>query len=87
MKSNFSFKNLFKRLPSVSIPKEFIFFGIGAVLVLLIGLIAGNMYLQEMLFFEGQEKSIQMFTEEELIKAKNGLNEETFNFLKIETGK
>ena len=66
MKSNFSFENLFKRLPNVSIPKEFIFFGIGAVLVMLIGLIAGNMYLQEMLFFEGQEKSIQMFTEEEL---------------------
>ena len=66
MKSNFSFKNLLKRLPNVSIPKEFIYFGIGTVLVILIGLIASNMYLQEMLFFEGQEKSIQFFTEEEL---------------------
>lgn len=66
MKSNFSFKNLLKRLPNVSIPKEFIYFGIGAVLVVLIGMIAGNMYLNEMLFFEGQEKTVQMFTEEEL---------------------
>ena len=66
MKSHFNFKSLLKRLPNVAIPKEFIYFGIGAVLVVLIGLIAGNMYLQEMLFFEGQEKSIQLFTEEEL---------------------
>lgn len=66
MKSHFNFKSLFSRLPNVSIPKEFIYFGIGAVLVVLIGLIAGNMYLQEMLFFEGHEKSLQMFTEEEL---------------------
>ena len=66
MKSHFNFKSLLKRLPNVAIPKEFIYFGIGAVLVVLIGLIVGNMYLQEMLFFEGQEKSIQLFTEEEL---------------------
>ena len=66
MKSHFNFKSLFSRLPNISIPKEFIYFGIGAVLVVLIGLIASNMYLQEMLFFEGQEKSLQMFTEEEL---------------------
>ena len=66
MKSNFSFKNLLKRMPNVSIPKEFIYFGIGGVLVILIGLIASNMHLQEMLFFEGQEKSVQLFTEEEL---------------------
>ena len=66
MKSHFNFKSLFERLPNVSIPKEFIYFGIGAVLVVLLGLIAGNMYLQEMLFFEGQEKSLQMFAEEEL---------------------
>lgn len=66
MKSHFNFKSLLKRLPNVAVPKEFICFGIGAVLVVLIGLIAGNMYLQEMLFFEGQEKSIQLFTEEEL---------------------
>ncbi|MBR1453437.1 MAG: hypothetical protein IJ593_02165, partial [Lachnospiraceae bacterium] len=66
MRSHFNFKSLFERLPNVSIPKEFIYFGIGAVLVVLLGLIAGNMYLQEMLFFEGQEKSVQLFTEEEL---------------------
>ena len=66
MKSNFDFKSLFKRLPNLMIPNEFIYFGIGIILVILIGLIVGNMYLQEMLFFEGQEKSIQMFTEEEL---------------------
>ena len=66
MRSHFNFKSLFKRLPNVSIPKEFIYFGIGAVLVVLLGLIASNMYLQEMLFFEGIEKSVQLFTEEEL---------------------
>ncbi|MBR0039145.1 MAG: hypothetical protein IJP71_04005 [Lachnospiraceae bacterium] len=66
MKSNFNFKSLFKRLPNVSIPKEFIYFGIGTIIVVLIGLIVGNMYLQEMLYFEGEEKSLQMFTEEEL---------------------
>ena len=66
MRSNFNFKSLFSRLPNVSIPKEFIFSGIGIVLVVLVGLIASNMHLQEMLFFEGQEKSLQMFTEEEL---------------------
>ena len=66
MKSNFNFKSLFKRLPNVTIPKEIIMFGVGAIIVVTIGLIAGNMYLQEMLFFEGQEKSLQMFTEEEL---------------------
>ena len=64
--SHFSFKNLFKRLPNVTMPKEFIYFGIGTVLVVLIGLIAGNMYLQEMLFCEGVEKSVQFFTEEEI---------------------
>ena len=66
MRSHFNFKSLFKRLPNVSIPKEFIYFGIGLVLVVLLGLIASNMYLQEMLFFEGIEKSVQLFTEEEL---------------------
>lgn len=66
MKSNFNFKSLFKRLPNVSIPKEFVYFGIGAIIVVTIGLIVGNMYLQEMLYFEGEEKSLQMFTEEEL---------------------
>lgn len=66
MKSNFSFKNLLKRLPNITIPKEFIFFGVGLSGVVLIGLVVGNMYLQEMLFFEGQEKSLQLFTEEEL---------------------
>ena len=66
MRSHFNFKSLFERLPNVSIPKEFIYFGIGAVLIVLLGLIAGKMYLQEMLFFEGQEKSVQLFTEEEL---------------------
>ena len=66
MKNNFSFKNLFRRMTNVSIPKEFFYIGIGAILIILIGLMAGNMYLQEMLFFEGQEKSLQLFTEEEL---------------------
>lgn len=66
MRSHFSFKEVLKRMPNVSIPKEFISFGIGAVLVILIGLIASNMYLQEMLFFEGTEKSVPLFTEEEL---------------------
>ena len=50
MKSNFSFKNLLKRLPNVSIQKEFLYFGVGLSLVVIIGLIVGNMYLQEMLF-------------------------------------
>ena len=66
MKSNFSFKNLLKRLPNVSIPKEFLYFGVGLSLVVIIGLIVGNMYLQEMLFFEGVEKTTQLFTEQEL---------------------
>ena len=66
MKSHFSFKEVLKRMPNVSIPKEFKYFGIGAVLVILLGLIASNMYLQEMLFFEGVEKSVSFFTEEEL---------------------
>ncbi|MDO5564595.1 MAG: hypothetical protein Q4F88_05140 [Eubacteriales bacterium] len=47
-------------------PKEIIYFGIGLVLVVLLGGIASNMFLQEMLFFEGVEKSVQIFTEEEL---------------------
>ena len=54
------------RLPNVSIPKEFIYFGIGLCLVVVIGLVVGNMYLQEALFFEGVEKTTQFFTEEEL---------------------
>lgn len=66
MKNSFDFKSLFKRLPNLSIPKEFIIFGAGLSLVVVIGLVVGNMYLQEMLFFEGQEKSLQLFTEEEL---------------------
>ncbi len=66
MRSNFSFRNLFKRLPDVSIPKEFIYYGIGLILIILIGLIAGNMYLQEMLFNEGIQKSTPIFSEEEL---------------------
>ena len=66
MKSHFSFKEVLKRMPNVYIPKEFKYFGIGAVLVILLGLIASNMYLQEMLFFEGVEKSVPLFTEEEL---------------------
>jgi hypothetical protein len=66
MKSSFNFEKLFKRLPNVAIPKEFIGFGIGSICVLLVGLIAGNMYLQEMLFIEGVEKSVPYFTEEEL---------------------
>ena len=66
MKTNFDFKNLFNRLPKITMPKEFKMLGIGAIFVVIIGLVVGNMYLEEMLFFEGQEKSIQMFTEEEL---------------------
>lgn len=66
MKSNFSFENLKRRLPKICIPKEFIYSGIGMAFLILIGLIVSNMYLQEMLFLEGQEKSIQLFTEEEL---------------------
>lgn len=66
MRSHFNFKSLFSRLPNVSIPKEFIYFGVGAVLVVLLGLIVGNMYLQEMLFFEGIEKTTPLYTEEEL---------------------
>ena len=80
MKSHFNFKSLLKRMPNVSIPKEFIYFGIGVVLVTLIGLIAGNMYLQEMLFFEGQEKSLQMFTEEELREYGEIYKEMSLNF-------
>ena len=82
MKNNFSFKNLFRRMTNVSIPKEFIYFGIGAVLVILIGLIASNMHLQEMLFFEGQEKSIQLFTEEELREYGEIYKEMSLNFEK-----
>ena len=66
MRSNFSFKHLLNRMPNVSIPKEFIYFGIGTVLIIILGLIVGNMYLQEMLFIEGIEKSIPLYTEEEL---------------------
>ena len=66
MRSNFDFKNLIKRASNVIIPKEFVYFGIGAIIVIIIGLIASNMYIQEMLFLEGQEKSLQLFTEEEL---------------------
>ena len=66
MKSNFDFKNLLKRAVNVIVPKEFIYFGIGLFLVILIGFIAGNMYLEEMLLFEGAEKSVQIFTEAEL---------------------
>lgn len=66
MKSWFNFKNLIKRAPNTKIPIEFIGFGIGLTLVVLLGLIAGNMHLQEQLFFEGVEKSTPMFTEEEL---------------------
>ena len=53
-------------MPNVSIPKEFIYFVIGMVLVIIIGLIASNMYLQEMLFYEGIEKTTPLFTEDEL---------------------
>ena len=80
MKNNFSFKNLLKRMPNTSIPKEFIYFGIGAVLVVLIGLIASNMHLQEMLFFEGQEKSVQMYTEDELREYGEIYKEMTLDF-------
>lgn len=66
MKSNFNFKSLLKKLANISIPKEFIYFGIGLSLVVIIGLVVGNMYLQEALFFEGVEKTTQLFTEEEL---------------------
>ena len=66
MKSNFDFKSLLKRLPSVKIPKEFIYFGIGMILLIIIGLIVSNMYLQEMIFNEGIEKTTPLYTEEEL---------------------
>lgn len=66
MKSFFDFKETFKRMPNISIPKEFKQFGIGVVLVIILGLIASNMFLQEMLFFEGVEKSVPLFTEDEL---------------------
>ena len=64
--SHFDFKNLMKRAVRVLIPKEFVYCIIGAVVIILLVLITSNMYLQEMLFFEGKEKSIQYFTEEEL---------------------
>ena len=66
MKRNFSFKELLKRIPNTSVPKEFVYFGIASVCIIVIGLIASNMYLQEMLFIEGVEKSVPFFTEEEL---------------------
>ena len=66
MKRHFTFKELFRKMPNVSIPKDIIYAGIGIVLVIMVGLIASNMYLQEMLFFEGQEKALPLFTEEEL---------------------
>lgn len=66
MKSNFNFKELLKRMPKVSIPKEFLYLGIGMILVIIIGLIASNMYLQEILFNEGIEKTTPLFTEDEL---------------------
>ena len=66
MKSNFSFKSLLKKLPKVSVPKEVMYFGIGTSLLIVVGLVVGNMYLHEILFYEGLEKSLQMFTEEEL---------------------
>ncbi len=47
-------------------PKKFIYFGIGIVFIILIGIISSNMYLQEMLLYEGIEKSTPLFSEEEL---------------------
>ncbi len=80
MKSYFDFKNLLKRMTNISIPKEVIYFSIGTVLVVLIGLIASNMYLQEMLLFEGVEKSIPLFTEEELREYGSICKEMTIDF-------
>ena len=66
MKKWFSFKNLIKRAPNTKIPIEFIGFGVGLVIIIILGNIAGNMHLQEQLYIEGAQKSLQMFTEEEL---------------------
>lgn len=66
MKRWFSFKNLIKRAPNTKIPIEFIGFGVGLIIIIILGNIAGNMYLQEQLFFEGVEKSVQIFTEKEI---------------------
>lgn len=66
MKNWFSFKNLIKRAPNIKIPIEFIGFGVGLVIIIILGNIAGNMHLQEQLFIEGAQKSLQIFTEEEL---------------------
>ena len=65
-RSKFNFEELYKRMINVSMPMSFIYFGIGIILIVLIGLIGGNMYLNEMLFFEGVEKSTPLFTDEEL---------------------
>ena len=67
-------------MTNISIPKEVIYFSIGTVLVVLIGLIASNMYLQEMLLFEGVEKSIPLFTEEELREYGSIYKEMTIDF-------
>lgn len=66
MKSNFNFKSLLSRMPKVSIPIEFMYFGVGMVLLVIIGLVVGNMYMQEMLFNEGIEKTTPLYTEDEL---------------------
>lgn len=64
--SNFSFKSLFKRFADTSIPKVYLWVGGSFLILIIIGMIVGNMYLQEMLFLEGIEKAVPFYTEEEL---------------------
>ncbi|MBR4313717.1 MAG: hypothetical protein IKP66_02265 [Lachnospiraceae bacterium] len=66
MYSHFDFKNLIRRSVKTLVPREFKYLLIGVVFIILLVLIASNMYLQEMLFFEGVEKSTPLFTEDEL---------------------
>lgn len=78
--SNFSFKSLYKRFADAKIPKVYMVFFGGLFVLIIIGMIVGNMYLQEMLFFEGMEKSIPFFTEEELREYGEIYKEESLKF-------
>ena len=66
MYSHFDFKNLIRRAVKVVVPRDFLYLLIGLVFIILLILVASNMYLQEMLLFEGVEKSTPLFTEEEM---------------------
>lgn len=66
MDKGFSFKNLIGKVIGHNAIMPFVsIFGI-IVFIVVVGIISSRMYLHQMLFFEGIEKSTPMFTEEEL---------------------